>query len=219
MKNLAQGLGFRTSLVDYSRKYQRPTSFLTPPIFTTDTGYRYFSPVSVFDNMVFGSISIQGQRLPVHFEFKTLISEISTIEGQNSTVEQVLVGLESSPILFDKAQKLYQLATGNTLQMRSSFGDLLHLNSQQPFDSTCISYLAPEYRNSAEYLLTWRDIPGYTQLDYNRDQIRPSLFGFATLGILEGMGYATTRRPGYPEIVVDETFMTDDYDPSTAFSV
>ena len=169
--------------------------------------------------MVFGTVEVQGRRLPVEFKFKTLISDISSMPAKKLDLKDYYQDMQANVQAMDAAETLYRLATGERLQTKSEFGNVLQLNSQYPFDSTCISYVAPEYRNSGEYALTFSNVRGYPTSHWISDNGQNFVFGPATMSIFEGMGYSTLRAPRFPEFEIDESFTTDAYNPMAAFRV
>ena len=185
--------------------FSRPVPYLTTRVKRVD-GVAYFSPLNVYDYVLFGS----------NPEFLKLNSDITTFQAQKSSSSiSFLLKFEGYELGFVAAQRLNDILTAKNLQAMLQGLDPIALHSPIPYQSkSSLSHLGIDYRGSVEFLMVPAIKKGDSMAKTMSKHNTTSIYGPATLKILQGLGYATHNDRNVLQLAILDTFGTGLYDPA-----
>ena len=152
--------------------------------------------------------------------FAELGATISTMQKKKMTAAKYRQSSVLNVTAMDAAKELYRMATSGSLAFKQNYLDPIIMSSPSIFEpGKSIETINPSPHLATDFLMFPGKGPssGLTKL-MARNRM-DSVYGPATLRILEAMGYTTKSNPKFPLFTISKTFGTDKYEPSDAFYV
>ena len=172
-------------------------------------GYSFFSPISVFDSLLMGDKS-----------FAELGATISTMQKKKISPHMYLQSLVLNATAMDAAKELYRMATSGFLAFQQNYLDPVIMWSPSIFEpGKSIETIRPSRNSASDFLMYPGNGPSSGLSNLMAQNRMDSIYGPATIRILEAMGYTTKSNPKFPLLTISEHYRTDKYDPSDSFYV